>query len=127
MKIKKGLFSLICAFICASLIISIGAVIYNESLRISVPYSEISKNKIENVIENGGENNSILTQIDPQNVCILKEYNGSIGVFSEQGELLDVINVPVVTLPLSERQQLQKGIKTKSEKELYSLIEDYTG
>ena len=46
---------------------------------------------------------------------------------TENGKLYGIIDVAVVTLPINERQRLENGIKISSEKELYSLIEDYTG
>ena len=55
------------------------------------------------------------------------EYNRKIGVYSnESGKLLEVLDVLVVTLPKADREMLKEGIYAASEKELVSLVEDYT-
>lgn len=58
---------------------------------------------------------------------ILKEYNGIIGVFNEYGELTDIIDVEIKSLPRQDQAMLIDGIKAYSKKELSALIEDYTG
>jgi len=119
MKISKGVFSLICAFICVSILISIGAVIYKESYPASLVTESPLRGSAESKTENEGTNRHY-----PR---ILKEYRGNIGIFSESGELLEIIDVAVVTLPVSERKRLENGIKARSDKEMRSLIEDFSG
>lgn len=58
---------------------------------------------------------------------MLREHNGKIGIFStESGELLEVLEVHIKTLPTADRALLREGISARSKKELLSLIEDYT-
>lgn len=59
-------------------------------------------------------------------VWIVKEYNDVIGVFSEIGELEQVIDVYVKTLPEADRNLLREGIRVTSERQLRALIEDYS-
>ena len=73
------------------------------------------------------ESNNEALESSLNSVYIIKEHNGKIGIFNEDGELIDTLNVSTITLPLPERERLSNGIKLRSEKELYSLIENYTG
>ena len=57
---------------------------------------------------------------------IVREYEERIGVFSENGELVRVIDVYTKTLPEADRRLLREGIRVTSEKQLYSIIEDYS-
>lgn len=59
-------------------------------------------------------------------VWIVREYEERIGVFSENGELVRVIDVYTKTLPEADRRLLREGIRVTSEKQLYSIIEDYS-
>ena len=61
------------------------------------------------------------------NMFLLKEYNGIIGVFDEYGDLTDVIEVNVKSLPRQDQTMLSTGIWAASREELAALIEDYTG
>ena len=66
------------------------------------------------------------TNTNSNTVWIVKEYNERIGIYDSNGILLDVIETYVKTLPTTEQQLLKEGIEVSSEKELYSVIEDYT-
>lgn len=56
----------------------------------------------------------------------VREYGEKIGVFDEADELIDIIDVYTKTLPEADRLMLKEGIVIDSEKELNSLIEDYS-
>jgi len=58
---------------------------------------------------------------------ILREYDGTIGIFDSAGVLIDVIDVQIKSLPEADRDMLRTGIYAFSRNELISLIEDYTG
>ena len=62
-----------------------------------------------------------------EQIFVLREYEGVIGVFDSSGVLVDIINVQVISLPEADRQMLESGISAFSRGELLSLIEDYTG
>lgn len=57
---------------------------------------------------------------------VLREINGKIGVYSSEGELLKLLDLPVNHLPKADREALQKGISVGSWRELIALIQDYT-
>ena len=57
---------------------------------------------------------------------VLREINGKIGVYSSEGELLKLLDLPVNQLPKADREALQKGISVGSWRELIALIQDYT-
>lgn len=61
-----------------------------------------------------------------ERVWIVREYEERIGIFNEADELLDIIDVYTKTLPEADRLMLKEGIVISSEKELSSLIEDYS-
>lgn len=63
---------------------------------------------------------------EEERVWIIREYEERIGVFSEGGELVKVIDVYTKTLPEADRRLLREGIRVTSEKQLYSIIEDYS-
>ncbi|MBR3767182.1 MAG: BofC C-terminal domain-containing protein [Clostridia bacterium] len=59
---------------------------------------------------------------------LLKEYDGKLAVFSENGtSLLEITDVDINIFPEDDKKSLQEGIKAYSEDELYRLIEDFSG
>ena len=58
---------------------------------------------------------------------IAKEYEDKIGIFDTAGRLLRSIDIYTKTLPKADRALLREGIELRSEAELISLIEDYSG
>ena len=56
----------------------------------------------------------------------IREYRGRIGVFSESGDLLEIIDTPIIALPQSDRDKLSLGITVRNESELSSFREDYS-
>lgn len=70
---------------------------------------------------------SFITDIQKESKYTLLEYDGKIGVYdSESLELVEILNVYVITLPDADKAMLKDGISANSVKELVSLIEDYT-
>lgn len=58
-------------------------------------------------------------------VFYLREANGKIGIFTDQGYLVRTLAVDVATLPEADRSALSEGICVTSWRELIALIEDY--
>lgn len=58
---------------------------------------------------------------------IAKEYENKIGIFDTSGRLLRSIDIYTKALPKADRALLREGIELRSEAELISLIEDYSG
>lgn len=50
-----------------------------------------------------------------------------IGVYDEDGNLIRVLETPVLALPLSDRALLDVGIEVEGEEDLGELIEDFGG
>ena len=117
-KTSKGLQALMWSFVIISLIIGIGTVIINNT-SLEIIHGNLADAEIDK--------SAAPVQYEQKISYVLKEHNGKIGIFTESGKLYSIIDVAVVTLPINERQRLENGIKISSEKELYSLIEDYTG
>ena len=66
-------------------------------------------------------------QSEPEEkIWIVREYRGQIGIFSEDDTLVRTINVYIKTLPETDRILLKEGIRVTSERQLYSIIEDYS-
>ena len=61
-----------------------------------------------------------------EKIWIVREYRGQIGIFSEDDALVRTINVYIKTLPETDRILLKEGIRVTSERQLYSIIEDYS-
>ena len=57
---------------------------------------------------------------------VVREHCGMIGIFSESGVLLEIIDTPIIALPQSDRDKLRVGITVRDESELSSLREDYS-
>lgn len=64
---------------------------------------------------------------DEEQIFILREFEGAIGIYNSAGVLTDVIDVSVRGLPEADREMLKVGIYAYSRSELMALIEDYTG
>ena len=58
---------------------------------------------------------------------VAKEYEEKIGIFDTSGCLVQTIDIYTKTLPKTDRALLREGIELRSEDELISLIEDYSG
>ena len=90
-------------------------------------------NKLDQFIENCNDIDTKLSYLvnrdteTSDNMFMLKAYNGIIGVFNEHGELTDIIEVDIKSLPRQDQTMLETGIWAASHQELASLIEDYTG
>ncbi len=63
----------------------------------------------------------------PTALYTVREIGGRIGIFDVGGALVRTLNVPVATLPRTDREQLAVGITIHSEEELQALIEDFSG
>ena len=57
---------------------------------------------------------------------IVKEHEKRIGVFSQEGVLLEVVEVYTNTLPQTDQKLLREGIVVSTKADLYALIEDYS-
>lgn len=62
-----------------------------------------------------------------QEVYMVREYMGKIGIFLSDGTLSEVLEVYTKTLPEADRRLLREGIVVNGKKQLNALIEDYTG
>ena len=58
---------------------------------------------------------------------LVKSHEGKIGIFTDKGTLVRVIDVNIKTLPKADRRLLEKGFSVTNEDELRSIIQDYTG
>ena len=60
------------------------------------------------------------------NTWILREYQGKIAVFDENGELVKVLDSYVKSLPAADQALLREGLAVHSREALWELIQDYT-
>ena len=63
---------------------------------------------------------------DSDEIYMVKEYFGRIGIFNSDGALLQVLEVYVKTLPEADKRLLGEGFEIVGKKRLNSIIEDYT-
>ena len=57
----------------------------------------------------------------------LCEVDGVVGVIDRNGNILEKINVPVITLPKSDQERLKRGITVFGDRELEKAKEDFSG
>ncbi len=76
----------------------------------------------------------VYTEVEPEedmtteeSTWVVREYEEKIGIFSEDGALLRVVDVYTKTLPRADRVLLREGIAVSSRQDLYALMEDYGG
>ena len=58
---------------------------------------------------------------------LIKSHEGKIGIFTENGTLIRIIDVYIKTLPKADRRLLEKGFTVTDEAELRAILQDYTG
>ena len=59
---------------------------------------------------------------------VLKTYNNQIAVYEKGNDTpVQLLQVPVNTLPYLEQSALENGVQVKNDEELRKMIEDYTG
>lgn len=56
----------------------------------------------------------------------IREYEGKIAIFTEDGRMLHWLDVDLSLLPKNEREALAEGIEVKSRASLLSYLQDYT-
>ena len=59
------------------------------------------------------------------NKFCMRETNGKIGIYCDDGQLISLLDVSVQTLPIKDQKALSHGIYVTSWDELISLIQDY--
>ena len=70
---------------------------------------------------------AVENKTQPDYKYLIREQNGKVVVLDSEGKVLQEIGIPLAALPKADREMLAKGIKIKSDAELYSLIQDYIG
>lgn len=58
-------------------------------------------------------------------IYTVREYNGHIGIFDEDGILVKEVDIMVSSLPDADRQDLSVGIRVYSSDELEKLLEEF--
>ena len=66
------------------------------------------------------------SSIPTEEIWIVKEHDRRIGIFSEDGELLELLEIYTNTLPKADQGLLREGISVTDRTALYALIEDYS-
>ena len=75
---------------------------------------------------NAGERESQTVDDTDIPTWTVREYEGRIGVFSDDGTLCRVVDVYVKTLPETDRRLLGEGIRITGEEKLRAILEDYS-
>ena len=117
------------AILLIATIIGISVLIYKKEPRERVITETVVQTEHIYVWVGGdtAANDSDITQSAAEDyVRIVKEYEGKIGIFTEDGALVNIIDVYVKTLPETDRRLLREGIKVLSEQELRSITQDYS-
>ena len=69
--------------------------------------------------------NVIESQSSGHECFIVRQHEGIIGVFADDGELLYTVEIYIKTLPLSDRELLRQGIHAEGKAELLEILGDY--
>ncbi|MBQ8141323.1 MAG: hypothetical protein IJ038_06500 [Clostridia bacterium] len=130
MKKDGKLLTVFGTYAAALLLAAIIAIIVITS-KISVSKEVVTETSIETeyvYVYAGGapQSTSPATEATTASVWTVKEYEGKIGIFTEDGRLAGVIDVYVKALPETDRRLLGEGIKVYSVEALNALIEDYS-
>lgn len=72
------------------------------------------------------ESVSVLESDTTASGWILRAYHGRIGIFEENGTLVNVLDTYIKTLPKADQELLEEGIYASNQEKLNSLIEDYS-
>ena len=74
----------------------------------------------------------VYTEVKPEeapeleeSAWVVREHEEKIGIFTEDGVLLRVVDVYTKTLPKADRVLLREGIAVSSRQDLYALMEDF--
>ena len=116
--------------ICILLIALSFTILYQSSQRYRVAQALLdtlqeSLEQAESVEKSTEETDTDTTVDSVHDVFYLREANGRIGIFTEQGYPIRMLTVDVATLPEVDRLALSDGICVTSLSELIALIEDY--
>ena len=79
------------------------------------------------VYSGGEDTREVVIGSRDDEVYIIRQYMEMIGIFKEDGSLVEVIEVYVKTLPEADRRLLGEGFEVIGNTKLNSVIEDYTG
>ena len=119
-------------FICILLITLSFTILYQSSQRYNSAQALLNSLDTYLKKEEQAEETMNLPQTEEEvdadilyDVFYLREANGKIGVFTEQGYLVRMLTVDVAMLPEADRLALSDGICVTSWRELIALIEDY--
>lgn len=134
------IFTVLCAFllvICltlsiTALVVMRNAISENEAWQ---SRAEVMVGKLDSILEGTSDRDlpvsaptdkedSSTDGDTPQRFC-LRDVGGKIGVYTEDGYPVRVLDVPVKALPTSDQTALADGIWVNSGRELNELIRDY--
>ena len=99
-----------------------------ETKYVTITETSVSTEKIyvwgapQNIIPQTEPN----SETEEERIWLIREYEGRIGIFDEDGTLLDMIDIYVKTLPETDKRLLKDGIRITSEQALRAIIEDYS-
>ena len=122
MSIKR--IYIIMTFVAVILFVFLAISVSGLSTRLKQMQGETSIQAIETVyVYNPSEETSVSTA---EARWTVKEYSGKIGIFNSNGELVEIIDTYIKSLPSKDQALLREGFEVNSEKELYSVIEAYS-
>lgn len=127
MKNNRVLYSVMAVYACVMLLICLLALFAASSRGGKTTVQTVTQTEKEYIYVTVSAEVSGEDRPDINTKMTVRSYNGVIGVFDEDGRLIEVIDVYVKTLPETDRRLLEEGFTINSMKQLASIIEDYTG
>lgn len=72
------------------------------------------------------EKEEIAVDVLYDSFCV-RNVEGKIGIYTSDGYLIRIVDIPVALLPIADQEALQSGISLTSWKEVLALIADFGG
>lgn len=126
---EKSFSKALCLYALGMLSLLIGCVLTISIKKYSTEYVSTvteANTEIIYVYVNDESEMTVAPSKDTLSFFRIQEYEGKIGIFSEDGILLEQWDVYVKTLPKADQRLLEEGFILYSEAELSALREDYT-
>jgi len=102
---------------------AVAIVVSSITLAISGSQTNIQKVALDTfpIVENVVKEETVIEEW-----YLIREYEGIIGVFDHDGNLIQTFTVYIKTLPQKDQTLLKNGIEIRSKADLLDLIQDYT-
>ena len=121
---------LLCVIALLTVLVVLGFPSRRQTAEPDAGAESITSSNFTSIAPSSQESSAIIAAASAQeeDLYIVKEYKGHIGVFRDGEDLpFEEINIDVNIFPQADQDLLKKGIQAHGTAELTSIIEDYEG